>query len=169
MNVALPKPVLPPSIQTQLGLRDPRVRSISDVKAVLRDLGEFEIGAEQIRDLVEQRVLIGFDIGVQRHAGGRCELRILTKSIEFFRTTNGRKYHELEWQKIFRLICPHNKPLVRGTEIARTLICDGQHVLNLLDARLFSLVPGSRFSRGPGGSPCITRESYEQFLKGRLL
>jgi hypothetical protein len=165
--LSLPQPILPPSIQTQLGLRDPRLRPISDVKTVLRDLGEFEIGAEQVRELVEQRILIGFNIAVDDR--GRCELRVLTKSIEFFRSTNGRKYHELEWPKIFRLICPHNKPLVRGTEISRTLICDGQHVLNLLMGGALVLMPGSKYSRGPGGSPCITRASYEQFLKARLM
>lgn len=169
MTTTLPKPILPASIQLQIGLRDPRFRPVSDVKTVLRDLGEFEIGAEQVSQLVDQNILIGFNIALDDSPDGRRELRILTCSIEFFRSTNGKKYHELEWPKIFRLICPHDKPLVRGTEISRTLICDGQHVLNLLGAGRLKRVPGTNFQRGPGGTPSITRESYEQWLKGRLL
>jgi hypothetical protein len=86
-------PKLPPNLQAQLGLNDPRFRPLSDVKTVLRDLGEFEIDAPTVRELVELRVLIGFNIAVDDK--GRCELRVLTKSIDFFRATGGKKYHEL--------------------------------------------------------------------------
>jgi hypothetical protein len=159
------RPVLPPTIQTQLGLRDPRFRPLSDVKTVLRDLGEFDMDAEQVRDLTEQRVLIGFNIAVDDL--GRCELRVLTKSIEFFRTTKGRKYHELEWPQIFRQIVPHQKPVVTGLEIRRQMICDRGHVENLiLNQKLTAL---TKSQPGPGGSPTIARASYENFLKGRML
>ena len=164
MIATLPSPVLPSAIQTQLGLRDPRFRPLSDVKTVLRDLGEFDIDAEQIRALVEQRVLIGFNIAVDDL--GRCELRVLTKSIEFFRATNGRKYHELEWEKIFRLVVPHKKPVLTGLEIRRALICDRGHVENLILNRQLTAVKKAQC--GPGGSWVISRESYEAFLKGRM-
>jgi hypothetical protein len=158
------RPVLPPVIQTQLGLRDPRFRPLSDVKTVLRDLGEYDIDAEQVRDLVEQQVLIGFNIAVDDL--GKSELRILTKSIEFFRATKGRKYHELEWPQIFRQIVPHQKPIVTGLEIRRSLLCDRGHVENLINGK--RLVALKKSQPGPGGSWTVSRESYENFLKGRM-
>jgi len=164
------RPVLPPVIQQQLGLRDPKFRPLSDVKTVLRDLGEFDIDAEQVRALVEQRVLIGFNIAVDDL--GRCELRVLTKSIDFFRATNGRKCHELaddpqqNWEKIFRLVVPHKKPIVTGLEIRRGLLCDRGHVENLILAGC--LTPLKKSQPGPGGSWTVSRESYEAFLKGRM-
>jgi hypothetical protein len=164
MTFALPKPVLPPALQSQLGLRDPRFRPLSDVKTVLRDLGEFDIDAEQVRNLVELRVLIGFNIATDDL--GRCELRVLTKSIDFFRATGGRKYHELEWDKVFRLVVPHKKPVVTGLEIRRALICDRGHVENLVIAGHLTALKKS--APGPGGSWTISRESYEAFLKGRM-
>ena len=164
MTSTLPKPVLPPSIQTQLGLRDARFRPLSDVKTVLRDLGEFDIDAEQVRDLAEQRVLIGFNIATDDR--GRCELRVLTKSIDFFRATGGKKYHELEWPQIFRLVVPHKKPIVTGLEIRRGLICDRGHVENLILGK--HLVALKQSQPGPGGSWTVCRDSYENFLKGRM-
>jgi len=160
------KPVqfLPPSIQTQLGLRDPRFRPVSDVKTVLRDLGEFDIDVQQIRELVESRFLIGFNIAVDDL--GKCELRVLTKSIEFFRATGGNKYHELEWDKIFRLVVPHKKPVVTGLEIRRALLCDRGHVENLILAG--QLVALKKSQPGPGGTWTISRESFEKFLQGRM-
>ena len=158
------RPLLPPVIQQQLGLRDPKFRPLSDVKTVLRDLGEFDMDADCVRAMVEQQVLIGFNIAVDDL--GKLELRILTKSIEFFRATQGKKYHELEWAQIFRQIVPHQKPIVTGLEIRRALICDRGHVENLiLGKRLVALKPSQP---GPGGSPAVSRESYENFLKGRM-
>lgn len=157
--------VLPPAIQTQLGLRDPRFRPLSDTKAVLRDLGEFNMDASQVRELVECGALIGFNIAVE--PAGRCELRVLTKSIEFFRENKGVKAHEMEWPKIFRLLVLHTKPVITGLEIRRTLLCDRGHVENLINAGL--LVALKKSQPGPGGSWSIQMDSFERFVKGRLL
>ena len=163
-HAVLTRPILPPAIQSQLGLRDPRFRPLSDIKTVLRDLGEFDIDAEQVRNLLELRVLIGFNIAPDDL--GRGELRVLTKSIEFFRATGGKKYHELEWEKIFRLVVPHKKPVVTGLEIRRAMLCDRGHVENLVNAG--QLVALKKSQPGPGGSWTISRESFENFLKGRM-
>lgn len=159
--------LLPVAIQSQLGLRDPRWRPLSDVKTVLRDLGELEMDAAQVRELVETGLLIGFNIAV--HLNSKPELRVLTKSIEFFRQgarAARARHHELEWPQIFRLICPHQKPIVTGLEIRRALICDRGHVENLIIATELTAVKKSQ--PGPGGSWVITRASYEAFMKGRL-
>jgi hypothetical protein len=166
MTATADKPVefLPPSIQQQLGLRDPRFRPFSDVKTVLRDLGEFEMDVQQVRELVESRFLIGFNIGVGDTA--KVELRVLTKSIEHFRATGGKKYHELEWPQIFRLVVPHKKPVVTGLEVRRSLLCDRGHVENLiLNGRLTAV---KKAQCGPGGSWVISRDSFENFLRGRM-
>lgn len=166
------KPItfLPVALQSQLGLRDARFRPVSDIKTVLRDLGEFDMDAEQVRELVEAQFLIGFNIAVDDL--GKCELRVLTKSIEFFRATKGRRFHELasdpeqNWKKIFRLVVPHDKPIVTGLEIRRALLCDRGHVENLINAGL--LVALQKSKPGPGGSWTVSRKSYEAFLKGRM-
>ena len=158
------RPVLPPAIQHQLGLRDARFRPLSDVKTVLRDLGEFDIDADCVRAMTEQRILIGFNIAVDDL--GKCELRVLTKSIEFFRATKGKKYHELEWPQIFRQIVPHQKPIVTGLEIRRALLCDRGHVENLIHGKRLVALKAS--APGPGGSWTISRESFETFLKSRM-
>ena len=58
------------ALQPQLGLADPRFRPFSDVKTVLRDLGEFEIDASHVDTLIGERFLIGFDISVAGDAAG---------------------------------------------------------------------------------------------------
>jgi hypothetical protein len=161
----LPPPLLPPKVQTQVGLREPSVRPLSTVQVVLHDLGEFDIDAQQVRELVEQRVLIGFNIGV--NGGGRLQLRVLTRSVEFFRATGGRKYHELEWNNIFRLLAPHERPVVTGVEIRRVLLCDRGHVENLILAGQLVAVKKSKW--GPRGSWSVSRESYAGFLERRML
>lgn len=161
---AKPIEFLPPAIQPDLIQDDQRFGPLSDIKTVLRDLRGLNIDAPHVRELVEARFLIGFNIAVDDL--GRCELRILTKSIDFFRATKGKKYHELEWAQIFRQIVPHQKPVVTGLEIRRGLLCDRGHVENLINAG--QLVALKKSSPGPGGSWTVSRDSYETFLQGRM-
>lgn len=170
-------PNLPPSvrsalaIQTQLEIDDPEFRPLATVETVLHQLGKkFRIDAEHVRLLVEEHALIGFNIAVALDT--KPTWRILTKSIDFFRATHGRKYHELaddpqqNWQKIFRLVVPHKKPIVTGLEIRRALLCDRGHVENLIiNGRLTAL---QKSKPGPGGSWTVSRESFEKFLQGRM-
>jgi len=157
------KPVLPPAIQTQLGLRDPRFRPLSDIKTVLRDLGEFDMDADTVRTLIETGAMVAFNIAVD--LSSKAYLRVLTRSIEFFRASGGTKYHDPEWSSIWRWIVPHDKPVVTGLEIRRALLCDRGHVENLILARELTAVKKSQC--GPGGSWVVTRKSFEEFLKER--
>ena len=173
MNATAEKPIqfLPTSVrrtfelQEAFELRDPVFAPLSDVKTVQRDLKRFGLDATVVRELVESRFLIGFNIAVDDK--GKCELRVLTKSIEFFRATQGKKYHELEWAQIFRQIVPHQKPVVTGLEIRRALLCHPTHVENLINAG--QLVALQKSKPGPGGSWTVSRASYENFLRGRML
>ncbi len=61
---------------------------------------------------------------------------------------------------------PHKKPVVTGLEIRRAMLCDRGHVENLiLTGKLKAL---KKSQPGPGGSWMISRESFENFLKGRM-
>lgn len=156
---------LPPGIQRQLGLKMPKDHPILTIDGVLSEAGEFmDIRRDDVRQLWESQALIGFNIA--RDARTHLELRLLRRSVDIFRATEGRKRHELEWPQIFRLVVPHQKPFVTGKEICRQLICDRGHVENLVnDGRLTAL---KKSQPGPGGSWVISRESFEAFLKGRL-
>ena len=136
-------------------------RPMGDVNSVMRDL---DISAERVRALVEQGGLIGFNISAAKSV--RANLRVLTKSVDYYRQTGGAKVLRLEWPEIFRLVLPHGKLFMRGTEVARGLNCDKGHVENLILAGL--LVSAKKSRPGPGGSPIVTRYSFEAFLKGRL-
>jgi hypothetical protein len=136
-------------------------RPMGDLNAAMRDL---DLSGNAVRALLQEGKLIGFNISAKKSQ--RNELRILTKSVEHFRETAGQKTLVLEWLEIFRLILPQEKLSVRGMEIQRSLNCDRGHVENLiLSAQLF---PVKKARPGPGGSPIVTRESYELFLKGRM-
>ena len=171
MSLANPIEFLPPAIQPELISGDPRFGPLSDLRTVLRDLRGLDIDAQHVRELVEARFLIGFNIGVC--ATAKLELRVLTKSLDFFTTHGGRRFHELaddpevNWQKIFRCIVPHRKPVVTGLEIRRGLLCHATHVQNLIAAGHLAVLKKS--APGPGGSWTIRRDSYEAWLKSRML
>ena len=164
-----------PVIQTRLDLRDPRRRPMIGMNGAMNLL---DLDAWEIEPLLERRGekptaygrLIGFNIAVDET--GRRELRFLTESLEHFLAslTNPKlcPYYPT-WPQILKLVLPHDKPVITGVELSAALNCDSQHVLNLLDARLLKLVPGSDpMRRGPNGSPALTRASFEDFLDRRL-
>ena len=157
----LDRPKMPTSIQSRLELGETRFRPLGDTITAMRDL---DMNADEVRSLVQLGYLIGFNIAVSDVM--RMELRILTKSVEQFRMFKTKRVCELEWPQIFRLIVPHQKPIVTGLEVQRGLNCDRGHVENLiLGNNLFVL---KKSAPGPGGSWTISRQSYENFLKGRL-
>ena len=161
-SAALP---LPPAIQAQLGLKVPKDHPILTVDGVLSEAGELmELRREHVRQLWESQMFVGFNIALD--PATHLELRLLRKSVDLFRATEGRKRYSADWTQICRQLIPHQKPFVRGTEIARQLICDRGHVENLILAG--HLVPLKKSAPGPGGSWVISRESFETFLKGRL-
>lgn len=156
--------------QTQLKLRDPRykrpVMTMSAAKGVL-DVSEDEIIA-----MIEERLaLIAFDIATPK--AKLRELRILTASVaEHLRDNpdNDPCYHTTICpSEAVRLVLPkHDKPFFTGTELQRALNCGSDHIIALVESKALKLVPGTSYQPGPGGSPCITRASFEAFLNSRL-
>ena len=134
---------------------------MGDVNSVMRDL---DMSAERVRELLELGTLVGFNISAKK--SGCRVLRILTKSVERYRATGKIYQPQMEWPEIFRLILPHEKLFVRGHEIARGLNCDRGHVENLIESGLLTV--NKKSQPGPNGSPIIPRNSFENFLIGRL-
>jgi hypothetical protein len=137
-------------------------RPLGNLNAAMRDL---DMDADGIRRLIDEGVLIAFDIARQKSKPQH--LRILTKSIDYYRQNSGKKFMVLEWPEIFRLVLPHEKLFVRGLEMQRSLNCDEGHVANLIKSGFFTLAKKARAGRD--GSPIVTRASFENFLIGRLL
>lgn len=164
--------------QTQLKLRDPRykrpVMSVSAAKGVL-DVSEDEIIA-----MIEERLaLIAFDIASPK--AKLRELRILTASVAEHLRDNpdcDPCYHTMippgaAVDIILRSLPDRTKmgpgsAWFTGTELQRALNCGSDHIIALVEAKALKLVPGTSYQPGPGGSPCITRESFEAFLNSRL-
>lgn len=157
---------MPSSLQLRFDLRDARWRPVLDVNGAQAAL---DLEAEEVIDKLDLGQLVGFNIALDRN--GRRELRILAASIEHYRVTLGSRPFELSWPKIFRLIIPHDKPVIAGTEIDRGLNCDPDHRLNLIRAERFRLADPRaevKWRRGPGGAPAVSRDSFERFLISRL-
>ena len=154
-------PIMPASIQNKLELGETRFRPLGDTLTAMRDL---DMSAEEVRSLVQLGYLIGFNIAVATDT--KAELRILTRSVEQFRTFKTKRVCEMEWPQIFRLIVPHQKPIVTGLEVQRGLNCDRGHVENLVLARHLTALKKS--APGPGGSWTLDRASFETFLKARM-
>ena len=185
------QPPLPLSVQAKLARGDTKFRPLGSLNSAMRDLN---MDAGEVRVLVELGYLVAFNIAVRSGAEQvretrpvcargtgpgpyawvppgrrRCksELRILTRSLELYRLLKTKRVCDLEWPQIFRLIVAHERPVVKGTEIQRILNCDRGHVANLVRADQLKALRKSR--RGCAGTWGISRESFEQFLKKRLL
>lgn len=136
-------------------------RPMGDVNSAMRDL---DVDSDKVRALLDEGRLIGFNISAQKT--DRPNLRILTKSIEHYIQNGWKKPLVLEWPEIFRLILPHDKLFVRGPELQRSLNCSPQQMVNLVQAGCFVSV--KKMHPGRGGSPIVTRGSFQNFLIGRL-
>jgi hypothetical protein len=153
--------------QVAMDLRDARFRPLVNANAAMAML---DVDALEVDNLIDLGMLAGFDIST---AQNRKELRVLTRSIEHHKTTIGsRAFITIEsgtWEKIFKLLLPHEKPVMSGVELQRSMNCDSGHVLNLIGAKLLIVAKGTDWQRGPGGSPSVLVASYEKFMKGRML
>lgn len=155
------------SVQLSIpNLRDARWRPLADMEGVKWAL---DISSEEVEGLIDVGNLVAFNIAVVNESGRR-EFRFLTRSIEHYRAALGMRRLDLSWAQIFRLIVPHEKPVIVGTEIDAALNCDPDHRLNLIRAGLLNTVASgaAAWRRGRNGAPIVTRESFERFLKGRM-
>ncbi|MGC8743360.1 MAG: hypothetical protein ACP5T0_05730 [Verrucomicrobiia bacterium] len=74
--------------------------------------------------------------------------------------------NESDWNKALQLILPHQKPLIKGSEIVRAFSISSQHMMNLVnDGALVAL----NARRGRTATPVITRDSVIKLLKERRI
>jgi hypothetical protein len=160
------------AVQTSMPLRDPRwLRPLLGVNGAMSELG---LNAEEVDEQIDLGGVIAFNIAVA--LSGKREVRFLRASLVNCRARLEKPKATLvhfTWPEILRLVLPHYKPFLNGTELDAALNCDPDHRLNLLRARELSALrtPHSALGWRPGrnGAPSITRESVEQFLKRRQL
>ena len=134
--------------------------------------GVLDVSEDEIIAMIEERLaLIAFDIATPK--AKLRELRILTASVAEHLRDNpdcDPCYHTTICpDEAVRLVLPkHDKPFFTGTELQRALNCGSDHIIALVESKALKLVPGTSYQPGPGGSPCITRASFEAFLNSRL-
>ena len=155
---------LPRGIQLTLAVTVQRTRPLGDVNSAMQKL---DMSDEEIFTLVDQGFLTAFNISSSDDSETRC-VRILTKSVELFRESRGRKRLELTWPEIFKTIFGRaiTHPAVTGLEVKRGLNCTRGHVENI--AREFFKVINEA-KPGRGNTPSFTTASVEAWLKGRQL
>lgn len=108
-----------------------------------------------------------FDIG----RGGRRDVRVLPSALKFFKLCGGTRHRGLPWaealEEIFRGV--EDKPWIEGERARLILNCSSTHLLNLVEDGELETMPGTKWRRGPGGSPQVKREAFADFLKRRRI
>ncbi len=144
----------PPPCQTR------RRRPLGDLNAAMRDL---DLDAAGVQALLDEGKLIGFNISGR--SGRRMAVRVLTQSVDHYWRT-GRALN-LAGPELLAILLPGAQPFVPGLALQRCLNCDPSQVTAIIRAGHVRVVKGSRC--GWGGSPMITRSSFESFLMSRRL
>jgi hypothetical protein len=128
-----------------------------------------DLDEDDVLVLIEEGALLwAFDI-----AGPRAErrtVRVLTESIEDLVFSRKRPYtdDESEWQRVAGLIFP-DRPSIVTCELARSLNCGRDYIMNMVHAREVKTVPGTRMRKGPNGSAQVMSASAKAWLRRRRL
>lgn len=154
--------------QPQLKLDDTGLIPLVHVGTAIYLLRRFQLNEDSIKDLFERGDLIAWNIGDVK--AERRELRLWAPAVDEYNTKFGQKPRRFLWTDIVRSLLPaSNKTWVDGLHLRFALNCGSTHVMNLIDAGALTLVPGSSYRRGSGGSPQILTSSFERFLTERLV
>jgi hypothetical protein len=125
----------------------------------------------EVLALIEEGELLwAFD--VRTPAAARPSVRVLYQSVEDYlagnRPSGTVASEEAEWQQVASLVFP-DKPTIVNCELAGLLNCGRQHVMDLVHAKQFRLLPGTRFHPGRNGSPQIVTASAKEWLQKRRM
>ncbi len=153
-------------LQRKLPLRDPSLRVLLDTAAARAKLPNFD--EDDVLALVEDGQLLAWDISSRPGVTARC-LRIFPDSVDFYSKTNGSRPHPFAATWPALLLSNDNKPFLHSPRIAILLNCGPQHITDLIDDHQLAQVPGTSYRRGPTGAACITKQSFLQFLKTRII
>jgi hypothetical protein len=140
-------------------------RPLMPISAVTWRLDRHE--NEVLAMIEEGELLFAFDVRSPKAL--KSSPRVLAQSVEDYLAGNRpREDEQTEWQRVASLIFP-DKPVLVKYELARLLNCGRQHATDLVYARQFRLVPGSRIRPGPGGSAQIETASVQEWLLRRRM
>ena len=160
----LPKPASPQRHSTQ---RPGMVlASVSAARYVLPGLDENAILA-----LVEDgQLLYAWNLGL----GAARDMRIYPPClVHYARTAGARPFPDTEDEVSAALLgtlhVTTSTAWVTGRMLSLLFNCSSTQIINMLDARLLKLLPGTGWKTGPNGSPHITADSLKQFLISRRL
>jgi hypothetical protein len=156
------------STQTTLPLRDPRFkRPLAPLSAAhgLLDLTESEVA-----ELVDCGDLVAFDI--RSPDAEKRDLRILTASIAGHLAGDADHRVSIMPEHAVELVLKaarHDRPWLDAVEVRRLLNCGRQHSVSLIQSGAIAAAPGSVCRRGHGGSPLVSRTTFADFLRARIL
>jgi hypothetical protein len=110
-----------------------------------------------------------FDVATDPSQARRRELRFLAESVADF--VEGKE-SALEWEDVYRLLIPHSESMITSPEVAHCLNVHGDVPLMLGERGALRICKaGKRGATRTGhyAATLFSRESFEQFLKERLV
>jgi hypothetical protein len=162
-------------VQRRFDLRIATGRPLIGMNGLMSDLNRDE---DDVLYLIGERLLqFAFDIRGVKPDGTparRADVRVFRGSVEAYKggdfdaiITGWKRETERELDAVIRAILPqHRRPTLRRTEVMRAFNCSGQHVGNLVDAKLLVKVKSGGGINIPDD---VSRESVVAFLKARRL
>jgi hypothetical protein len=150
-------------LQRQMPLDDARICVLLTPSGVRAELRTFHYDEHEITSLIEAHELApAFNIGL----GGRREFRVMPSALKFYQQTGGSRRRRMMraeiLEELYRGVSAH--PVLDGEVIRRWLNCSSDHLTRLVDEGFLTQAPGTRYRKGPDGSPKILRGSFEEFL-----
>ncbi len=130
----------------------------------------FSIGENEIMEMIEDgRLRWAFDL--RRKKSRKAFVFVLVESLQKAQDNaidplSLSNDEEEEWSRVFEIILPHKKPLIKGSEIVKAFSISSQHMMNLVNDRLLVALNSKRRRTA---TPMITRDSVLKFLKERRI
>ena len=158
--------------QLRLPLHDPRYRR--PMMPVAAAKGILDVSEDDVVELIEvNQALWAWNVAAP--GVGRRELRLLTQGVARYQELSGRgttvNDRGFSWDQVQEFILGTGaaKPWITGVEVQRAIACGSTHVISLVESGSLELIPGTKYRRGPDGSPSIARDSFINFLRTRLV
>lgn len=150
--------------QRKMILDDPTLTvlsTIADARAKLPGHDEDDILA-----LIEEGIILhAWNIALKKTAAR--EIRILPACIDHYKSTGGARPFPIGGPDPLAPILATDKPFILGARLKLILNCGATHIINLVDAKLLRVLPGTKYQRGPNGSPVIEMKSLLSFMQAR--
>jgi hypothetical protein len=154
------------SAQRKLVLNDPTLLVLSTVHDARAQLPGHD--EDDILALIEEgQIPWAWNIALKSQNAAR-EIRIWPDCIAHYRNTGGQRPYRSAEPELNRILLD-GKPFVNGSRLKLIFNCGATHIINLVDSKQLRVMPGTKYHRGPNGSPAIEAQSLLNFLNSRLL